>query len=184
MYIDAMGNDIDFLHFDLQRQQIPQMYQKLWRVSIGQQNDRLVFTLPLDKGYGFLLRRLSGQYTMQDDIPPLQAVLPPIAYIELFDTTRGRTWQNEAYPARLVLTQADQGYSTMQPAAVDTDFWSVGMEAKPVKNKITYNNYYAYRQTLKLVLSFAPTPVMAGFMLFNIIFDGYLIPELGLEQWQ
>lgn len=184
MYMDALGKQIDFLHFDLQRQQVPQMYQKLFRLNPADQNKRITFTFPLDKGYGFLLRRFGGQYTMQDDQAPLVAILPPIVYIELDDTTRGRTWQDKPYPARLVLTQADQGYSTGQPAAVDTEFWSIGMEAEPVKNKITYNNYYAYRQTIKLILSIAQTPVMAGVMFINIIFDGYLIPELGLEQWQ
>lgn len=184
MHLDAMGKEIDFLHYDLQRQQIPFMYQKLFRVIIGEQSKRLEWTIPLERGYGFLLRRLSGQQTMQDDNPPLAADLPPIAYIELIDTTRGRTLQDLPYPIRLVLTQADQGYSTAQPAAIDTEFWSIGMEAKPVKNKLTYNTYYAYRQTIRLILSFAQTPVLDGWMFVNLILDGYLIPELGLEQWQ
>ena len=114
MYMDALGKQIDFLHFDLQRQQGSQMYQKLFRLNPADQNKRITFTFPLDKGYGFLLRRFGGQYTMQDDQAPLVAILPPIVYIELDDTTRGRTWQDKPYPARLVLTQADQGYSTGQ----------------------------------------------------------------------
>lgn len=184
MYLDALGKEIDFLHYDLQRQQIPQLYMEWFWVHPSDQKKTLTWTLPLNKGYGFLLRRLGGQYTLEDMVPPLVDALPPIAYIQLFDTTRGRTWQNTPYPQRLVLTQGDVGYNTAQLAPVDAEFNGMGQQVKPVKNKITYNNYYAYRQTIKIEITFALVPVLVGNMFLVLILDGYLIPELGLEQWQ
>lgn len=183
MYLDALGKEIDFLNFDLQRQQIPYIYYKIFQIVPTTQAQRITWTIPLDKGYGFLLRRLGGIYGLINSEVP-NSRYPPLVKIELFDTTRGRTWQNESYPLRLVLTPGDQGYWAIQPNNVDLNNFGIMFKAEPVKNKITYNNYYAYRQTIKVEMNVEPFPVVTSGLYIELLLDGYLIPELGLEQWQ
>ncbi len=179
MHIDF--DSMDFLHFDVQRQQVPFMYYKRFQVTPGiAQQLPIVWTIPLDKGYGFLLRRLSGQAAK---LQPEESKVPVVS-IKLFDTKRGREWQNVAYPRRLVLTPGNIGVSSPQPSPVDLDGFGIGMTDEPVKNQLTYNKYYAYRQTVKVEMYINSVPELIRIMWIDLILDGYLIPELGLEQWQ
>lgn len=183
MYMDALGKELDFLHFDLQRQQVPYIYYKIFQIVPTTQAQRVTWTIPLDKGYGFLLRRLGGIYGLINSEAP-NANIPPLVNIGLFDTTRGRTWQDINYPLRLVLTPGDQGYWAIQLNPVDMENFGLGFKAEPVKNKITYNKYYAYRQTVKVEMNIDPVPVVTSGLYIELLLDGYLIPEMGLEQWQ
>ena len=165
------------LNYDLLRQQTPAFYYKRFRILTGTAF-KFYFLIPLDFGYGYLLRRISSKWANFTG-----EVQPPLDY-ELIHTTRGRKLNNIPAPLRLISTPGTDGVTVVNaPSPVDNAGFNVCMSDEPLKNRVVINEYYFYRETLYLNLYFRAVAGVEIDRYIDIMLDGYLIPEKDLEMW-
>ncbi len=173
----------DPFNFDDYRQQVPVFYYKRFQKSLlgGLMFSDIIWTFPFDFGYGFLLRRVSAKW-----INEVGGGMVPKLLISFFDIVRGATRQNDPYPLEQVATPGYDGVtSVVAPSPVDQDIFGVCLKATPLKNRLIYNLYYKFRDTMSLKLNFdqAP-PFYEGDEYIDLLLDGYLIPEKDLAMWK
>lgn len=172
------------LNYDLLRSQVPAFYYK--RFKVDDIRIKFYFSIPLDYGFGYLLRRISSKWS-EEVIPNGNAYHKDVKYT-LIHTTRGRRLNDLPAPLRLVSTPAETNvFLAAAPAPVDNDGYGVCFAATPVKNRLVFNEYYFYRETLfiefifNLNMNTTPAELITAYL--DVMLDGYLIPEKSLEMW-
>lgn len=178
------------LNIDVIRQQIPAFYYRRFRLLTGTPIiQKQIFSIPLDYGFGYLLRNISSRWSAFDHGG---ALFSNGLDIELVHWTRGRRLQNFPYPLRLISTPGETepippavtGY-VASPLPVDTTGFSINFFASPVRNRIVINEYYFYRETLYLELQFRSRAALSTDTNYiDVMLDGYLIPERSLDMWK
>lgn len=180
-------NKADPFNFDDYRQQVPYFYFKRFHpdaITNGFEAD-INWIIPLDFGYGYLLRQISSKWPKYENQIGAQY---PNLNISLFNTIRGATRQNNPIPLRLVSTPGKDGcVQVAAPAPVDNDIFSVCYTSvPPVKNRLIYNLFFQYRDAIHLKLNWSPQLPLQFFenSYMDIMLDGYLIPQKDLSMWE
>ncbi len=178
---DLKGNPFSY---DDYRQQVPYFYYKRFEIdfnsaNLGRSN---IWSFALDYGYAYLLRRLSSQWPIKDDIATPQTELD----ISFFNMIRGSKYQDKPYPLRQVTTPGNPDINfSAAPAPVDQDGFGINFDAAGVKNRLVYNLFYQFRDAIHIEVNFRVQvpPVAAGKTYVDLMLDGYLIPEKNLAMW-
>ena len=167
--------EIPKLDIDLLRQQVPAWFYKRFDLTAG--GTKFDYTIPIDYGFGYLLRSINTKW------PEMEGETLHSKYsIEFIITSRGRILQNVPYPIRLISTPAEVGVTVnAAPVPVDNDIFSVCFKATPVKNRILLNYYYQYRETIYIRID---TIFSTELNYFDLVLDGYYIPEKILDLWK
>lgn len=180
-------NKADPFNFDDYRQQVPAFFYKRFRKDNPTTNIESpeTWVIPLDFGYGYLLRMITSKWPMYES---QSASIYPTLNISLFNTIRGATRQNNPIPLRLVSTPGKDGcFRFPAPAPVDNDIFNICYSATPpLKNRLVYNLFYQYRDAIHMKFNFSPElpTQFHEIEYFDIMLDGYLIPEKDLSLWK
>lgn len=166
--------DVNYL-----KQQVPAWFYR--RISSQPDiNKQVDFLVPIDWGYGYLLRSIKTKWQDKQGAGEPDSGNLDIKFIR---TTRGRELQNDFYPVRLISTPAEPGVTVVAaPAPVDNDIFSVCFTATPVKNVIILNYYYQYRETIYIKLLIGGEIEQGAYV--DMLLDGYYIPEKNLPLWK
>lgn len=165
--------DIDYL-----KQQVPAWFFR--RLTSNSINKYIDFLIPIDWGYGYLLRSIKSKWR---DVAGAGEPNSGHLDIKFIKTTRARELQNDYYPVRLISTPGENGVNFVAaPNPVDNDIFSKCFAATPVKNVLILNYYYQYRETMYIKLLIGGLIEQDNYV--DILLDGYYIPEKSLPLWK